>query len=53
MKSRLEGKAAIVIFGAILVLIGILATPVYPPFGGAAFWLGILLLVVGIVSLYL
>ncbi len=38
----------LVVIGVILLLIGVVATPVYQPLGNAAFWLGALLLVIGL-----
>jgi len=38
----------LVIIGVLLLLAGIVLTPVDPPLGNAAFWLGVILLVIGI-----
>jgi Na+-transporting NADH:ubiquinone oxidoreductase subunit NqrB len=44
----LDSDAAVIITGVILILLGVVFTPVYQPFGNAAFWLGVLLLAIGI-----
>ena len=38
----------LVIIGGLLLLAGVVLTPIDHPLGNAAFWLGVLLLVIGI-----
>ena len=39
----------LVIIGVVLILFGIAATPLYQPVGNASFWIGVVLLVIGII----
>ena len=43
----------LVVLGVILILIGVLATPLVPAFATYAYWFGVLLLVVGLVLIIL
>jgi uncharacterized membrane protein HdeD (DUF308 family) len=38
----------LVIIGVVLILVGVVATPVFFSLGNAAFWIGVFLLAVGI-----
>lgn len=43
----------LVVIGIFLILVGVLVTPVLPTLASYSYWFGILLLVVGIVSIVL
>jgi len=43
-------KAFLVLIGAVLILAGVIFTPVYQPLGNTSFWLGVLLLIVGLIA---
>jgi len=43
----------LVIFAALLILVETAITPIYQPLGNMAFWLGILLLITGIIIMVL
>lgn len=40
----------LVAIGVILILVGVVATPLYFDFGNAAFWLGVILLIIGLLA---
>ena len=46
--DSMESDAVVIIVGVFLILIGVLSTPIYSPFGNSAFWLGGFLLIIGI-----
>jgi hypothetical protein len=43
----------LVIIGVILVLVGAMTTSIYPMFGNDCFWIGVVLLAVGVISIVL
>lgn len=54
MKQRRGDAPAIVylvFIGVVLILVGVIATPVYQPLGNASFWLGVVLLVIGVLAI--
>jgi len=45
----MDGEIFLVIIGVLLILAGVVLTPVYQPLGNAAFWLGVVMLFVGMI----
>lgn len=52
-RRRGEAPASVYLIfgGVILILIGVITTPIYFSFGNAAFWIGVLVLALGILAL--
>jgi hypothetical protein len=44
----MDSDAVVILAGVILILVGVVSTPFYHPFGNASFWLGVLLLILGV-----
>ena len=51
-KGAAPPSVLLIAFGAILILVGVVTTPVFFDFGNAAFWLGVLVLALGILALF-
>ena len=54
-KRTAEAPPAVylVVIGVILILVGVVTTPVYFDLGNAAFWIGVLLLAIGLAAIIL
>ncbi len=44
----MDPRISLVIFGVILIIIGVVVTPVYYALGNACFWIGVPVTVIGI-----
>lgn len=49
----MDGEIFLVIIGVILILTGVVTTPLYQSFGSTAFWVGAIVLLGGIIAVIL